>query len=155
VGLNTTLTYFTERLVCRGGHLVTGFAPEILRPGACEVFGGGGGIRIGSRRERLEPGDTRWVGGGHLQPQTEDSSRNAFMVQAGGGVDFRVMIDCPCGPKAITCSTTSSASTRTTSRASPASSSTSERVLSAAESCVKIAVWRVCIDTELLCSLDC
>jgi len=42
----------------------------------------------------VDPGDTIVLrslnASGHLQPQTADSSRNAFMVQAGGGVDYRV-----------------------------------------------------------------
>ena len=90
VGLNTTLTYFTNGWFAVEGNLVTGFAPEIYDREHVKYFGGGGGIRIGSRRERWEPWGHALVGGGHLQPQTEDSSRNAFMVQAGGGVDFRV-----------------------------------------------------------------
>ncbi len=90
VGLNTTLTYFTNDWFALEGNLVTGFAPEIYDREHVKYFGGGGGVRIGSRRERWEPWGHVLVGGGHLQPQTADSSRTAFMVQAGGGVDFRV-----------------------------------------------------------------
>ena len=90
VGLNTTLTYFTNDWFALEGNLVTGFAPEIYDREHVKYFGGGGGVRIGSRRERWEPWGHVLAGGGHLQPQTADSSKNAFMVQAGGGVDFRV-----------------------------------------------------------------
>jgi hypothetical protein len=90
VGLNMTVTYFTNGWFALEGNLVTGFAPEIYDREHVKYFGGGGGLRIGSRRERWEPWGHALVGGGHLQPQTEGSSRNAFMVQAGGGVDFRV-----------------------------------------------------------------
>jgi hypothetical protein len=90
VGLNTTLTYFTNGWFALEGNLVTGFAPQIYDREHVKYFGGGGGVRIGSRRERWEPWGHALVGGGHLQPQTADSSRNALMVQAGGGVDYRV-----------------------------------------------------------------
>jgi hypothetical protein len=90
VGLNTTVTYFTNDWFAVEGNLVTGFAPQIYDREHVKYFGGGGGIRIGSRRERWEPWGHALVGGGHLQPQTADSSRTALMVQAGGGVDFRV-----------------------------------------------------------------
>ena len=90
VGLNTTLTYFTNDWFAVEGNLVTGFAPQIYDREHVKYFGGGGGIRIGSRRERWEPWGHALVGGGHLQPQTADSSRTALMVQAGGGVDYRV-----------------------------------------------------------------
>jgi opacity protein-like surface antigen len=90
VGLNTTLTYFTNDWFAVEGNVVTGFAPEIYDREHVKYFGGGGGIRIGSRRARWEPWGHALVGGGHLQPQTADSSKNAFTVQAGGGVDFRL-----------------------------------------------------------------
>jgi Outer membrane protein beta-barrel domain len=90
VGLNTTVTYFTNDWFAVEGNLVTGFAPEIYDREHVKYFGGGGGVRIGSRRERWEPWGHALVGGGHLQPQTAGASRNAFMVQAGGGVDYRV-----------------------------------------------------------------
>lgn len=90
VGLNTTLTYFTNDWFAVEGNVVTGFAPEIYDREHVKYFGGGGGIRIGSRRARWEPWGHALVGGGHLQPQTAGSSKNALTVQAGGGVDFRL-----------------------------------------------------------------
>jgi hypothetical protein len=90
VGLNTTVTYFTNDWFAVEGNLVTGFAPEIYDREHVKYFGGGGGIRIGTRRARWEPWGHALAGGGHLQPQTVASSRTALMVQAGGGVDFRV-----------------------------------------------------------------
>ena len=90
VGLNTTLTYFTNDWFAVEGNLVTGFAPQIYDREHVKYFGGGGGIRIGSRRERWEPWGHALVGGGHLQPQTAEASMTALMVQAGGGVDYRV-----------------------------------------------------------------
>ncbi|MFI5098207.1 MAG: hypothetical protein ACHQT6_09575, partial [Candidatus Acidiferrales bacterium] len=52
VGLNTTLTYFTNGWFALEGNLVTGFAPQIYDREHVKYFGGGGGVRIGSRRER-------------------------------------------------------------------------------------------------------
>src|SRR5271157_5329943 len=90
VGLNTTVTYFTNGWFAVEGNVVTGFAPQIYDREHVKYFGGGGGIRIGSRRARWEPWGHALVGGGHLQPQTADSSKDALTVQAGGGVDFRL-----------------------------------------------------------------
>ena len=90
VGLNTTLTYYTNSWFAVEGNVVTGFAPEIYDKEHVKLFGGGGGIRIGGRRSWWEPWGHALVGGSHLQPQTADGSRNSLLVQAGGGVDFRL-----------------------------------------------------------------
>ena len=90
VGLNTTVTYFTNDWFAVEGNLVTGFAPQIYDREHVKYFGGGGGVRIGSRKARWEPWGHALVGGGHLQPQTADASRTALMVQAGAGLDFRL-----------------------------------------------------------------
>ena len=90
VGLNTTITYFTNDWFAVEGNLVTGFAPEIYTNEHVKLFSGNGGVRIGSRRARFEPWGHALVGGAHLQPQTAGNSRNSLSVQAGGGVDFRV-----------------------------------------------------------------
>jgi hypothetical protein len=90
VGLNTTVTYFTNGWFALEGNLVTGFAPTIYANEHVKFFGGAGGIRIGSRRARWEPWAHGLVGGSHLQPQTAGASRGSFMAQAGGGVDYRL-----------------------------------------------------------------
>jgi len=90
VGLNTTVSYFTNSWFGVEGSLITGFAPAIYANEHVKYFGGSGGIRVGSRRARWEPWGHALFGGGHLQPQFAGASRNAMMVQAGGGVDFRV-----------------------------------------------------------------
>src|SRR5208283_2332577 len=79
VGLNTTVTYFTNDWFAVEGNLVTGFAPEIYDREHVKYFGGGRGVRIGSRRARWEPWGHALVGGGHLQPQTAGASRTALM----------------------------------------------------------------------------
>jgi hypothetical protein len=90
VGLNSTLTYFTNTWFALEGNVVTGFAPTIYAQEHVKLFGGGGGIRIGGRRQRWEPWGHALVGGSHLQPQTAGASRGSIMAQAGLGVDYRV-----------------------------------------------------------------
>jgi len=90
VGLNTTVTYFTNGWFGLEGNLVTGFGPEVYSQEHVKLFGGGGGIRVGSRRARWEPWGHVLAGGAHLQPQTAGASRTGLMVQAGGGVDYRM-----------------------------------------------------------------
>ena len=90
VGVNTTVTYFTNGWFALEGNLVTGFAPEIYDREHVKLFGGGGGIRVGSRRARWEPWGHVLAGGAHLQPQTAGASKTALLVQTGGGVDYRV-----------------------------------------------------------------
>jgi opacity protein-like surface antigen len=90
VGLNTTLTYFTNDWFGLEGSLVTGFAPTVYSNEHVKYFGGSGGFRVGSRRARFEPWGHVLVGVGHLQPQLAGASRNALTLQAGLGLDYRV-----------------------------------------------------------------
>jgi hypothetical protein len=90
VGTNTTVSYFTNGWFAVEGNIVTGFAPAILQNEHVKYFGGAGGIRVGGRRNRLEPWAHALVGGAHLQPQTAGSSRSALSAQAGIGLDYRL-----------------------------------------------------------------
>ena len=91
VGLNTTLSYFTNTWFAVEGSLITGFGPtEFNTSNHAKIFAGAGGIRIGGRRARWEPFGHAQVGGSHLEPQTADGGRSALLALAGGGVDFRV-----------------------------------------------------------------
>jgi hypothetical protein len=90
VGTNTMVTYFTNGFFAFEGNVVTGFGSEIFQNEHPKLFGGGGGIRVGSRRARWEPWGHVLVGGAHLQPQTANASKTGLMVQTGGGVDYRV-----------------------------------------------------------------
>lgn len=90
LGVNTTVTYFTNDWFAIEGNIVTGFAPTIYQAEHVKYFGGGGGIRIGSRKARWEPWGHVIAGGGHLQPQTAGTSRTSLAIQAGMGVDYRV-----------------------------------------------------------------
>jgi len=90
VGTNTTVSYWTSSWVAVEGNLITGFAPAINLNEHVKYFGGGGGIRIGGRRNRFEPWAHALVGGAHLQPQTAAGSRTGFSTQAGIGLDYRL-----------------------------------------------------------------
>ena len=91
VGLNTTLSYFTNSWFAVEGSVITGFGGTIYNSSSnTKIFGGAGGIRIGGRRARWEPFGHAQVGGSHLQPQTAFGGRNSIMAQAGLGVDFRL-----------------------------------------------------------------
>jgi hypothetical protein len=90
VGTNTTVSYFTNGWFAVEGNVVTGFAPTIYVNEHVKYLGGGGGFRVGGRRNRLEPWAHALVGGAHLQPQTAGNSRSAFSVQAGIGLDYRL-----------------------------------------------------------------
>jgi hypothetical protein len=90
VGLNTTVAYYTNDWFAIEGNIVTGFAPTIYTNDHVKYLGGGGGLRIGTRRARFEPWAHALVGGGHLQPQTAGNSRNTFAIQVGGGLDYRI-----------------------------------------------------------------
>jgi hypothetical protein len=91
VGVNTTLTYYTNSWFAVEGSAITGFGPTVFNsPDHAKIFGGAGGIRIGGRRARWEPFGHAQVGGSHLEPQTAAGSKTGLMALAGGGVDFRV-----------------------------------------------------------------
>ena len=91
LGVNTTLTYYTNSWFGVEGDLVTGFSPNAVESNNhAKILGYLGGFRIGGRRQRWEPWGHALVGGSHLQPQTAGGSRNALMAIAGGGVDYRI-----------------------------------------------------------------
>jgi hypothetical protein len=91
VGLNTTLTYYTNGWFGLEGDVSTAFSPGTVYSGEhVKFFGGTGGFRIGGRRAKWEPWAHGLVGGSHLQPQTAAGGRSALMAQAGIGVDYRI-----------------------------------------------------------------
>jgi opacity protein-like surface antigen len=90
VGLNTSITYFTNDWFGFEGNVATGFAPTIYDNEHVKYLGYAGGVHVGSRRARWEPWGHALFGGGHLLPQTAGNSKNSFEITAGGGVDYRV-----------------------------------------------------------------
>ena len=89
LGLNTTLTYFTNSWFGVEGDVVTGFSTGTINGFHAKLVGGLGGLHLGARRARWEPWVHALVGGSHLQPQTAAGGRTALMALAGGGVDLR------------------------------------------------------------------
>jgi hypothetical protein len=92
LGVNTTVTYYTNSWFGLEGQVVTGFSTGTYFGSGdhAKIFGGAGGFRIGSRRAKWEPWAHGLAGGAHLQPQTAEGSRSGIMAIAGGGVDYRV-----------------------------------------------------------------
>ena len=90
IGLNTTLSYFTNSWFALEGSVITGFGTSPSGYNRPKFFGGAGGFRIGGRRQRWEPWAHGLIGGSHLQPQTAAGGRTSLMAQAGLGVDYRI-----------------------------------------------------------------
>jgi opacity protein-like surface antigen len=89
-GTITSLAWSRNEWLSFEGQVVTGFAPEIYTREHVKYVSYGGGVKIGSHRAKWEPFAHALIGGAHQQPQTAGNSRNAFMIQAGGGVDYRL-----------------------------------------------------------------
>lgn len=90
IGLNTTLSYFTNSWFALEGDVITTFGTSTISGATPKFFGGAGGFRVGGRRQKWEPWAHGLVGGSHLQPQTAAGGRTAMMAQAGIGVDYRL-----------------------------------------------------------------
>jgi hypothetical protein len=89
VGILTSLTYYTNDWFAIEGNVSTGFAPTIFQNEHVKVLVYGAGPKIAWRQKRWEPWLHAIIGGAHEQPQTAAGGRNAFALQAGGGVDYR------------------------------------------------------------------
>jgi len=91
VGTDTSVTYFASDWLGVEGKIITAFAPTIYLNEHVKYFSYGAGPKIAWRRRKWEPWAHTIVGGVHIQPQTASNSRNGFGVQAGGGVDYRIL----------------------------------------------------------------
>jgi len=91
VGTDTSVTYFASDWLGVEGRIITAFAPTIYLNEHVKYFSYGAGPKIAWRRRKWEPWAHTIVGGVHIQPQTANNSRNGFGVQAGGGVDYRIL----------------------------------------------------------------
>jgi opacity protein-like surface antigen len=89
-GVNTSVAWSKNEWLAVEGQVVAAYAPEIYGRDHVKYLSYGGGVRIGSHRARWEPFAHVLLGGAHLQPQTAGNSRNAFLVEAGGGADYRL-----------------------------------------------------------------
>src|SRR5216684_3632094 len=90
VGVNTSLTYFTNEWFAVEGSLTTAFAPTINVNEHVKYAGYGAGPKIAGRGKKWEPWAHAIVGGLHIVPKTAGNSKNGFELQIGGGVDYRI-----------------------------------------------------------------
>jgi hypothetical protein len=89
IGVNTSLSYFTNDWFALEGNINSTFAPTILVNEHVKLIVFGVGPKIAWRQRRWEPWLHALVGGIHEQPQTAGNSRLGFAAQLGGGADFR------------------------------------------------------------------
>lgn len=89
VGVDSSVTYFMNDWFGVEGNVATGFAPQIFDREHVKLLVYGGGPKIAWRQHKWEPWVHAIVGGAHEQPQTANSGKNAFAVEAGGGADYR------------------------------------------------------------------
>ena len=90
VGVNTSLTYFTNEWFAVEGSLTTAFAPTINVNEHVKYTGYGAGPKIAGRGKKWEPWAHAIVGGLHIVPKTGGNSENGFELQIGGGTDYRI-----------------------------------------------------------------
>jgi opacity protein-like surface antigen len=89
IGVNTSVVYFTNEWFAIEGNISAVFAPTILVGEHVKIATYGAGPKIAWRRKQWEPWLHGIFGGAHEQPQIAGSSRNSYVVKAGGGADYR------------------------------------------------------------------
>ncbi len=89
VGINASVTYFTNEWFGIEGNVSTGFAPEIYDREHVKLLVYGAGPKIAWREKKWEPWAHAIFGGSHEQPQTAGNSKNSYAIEAGGGADYR------------------------------------------------------------------
>lgn len=89
VGINASVTYFTNEWFGIEGNVSADFAPQIFQSEHVKVLTFGAGPKIAWRERQWEPWFHGIIGGAHEQPQTANNSKNAFAVKLGGGADYR------------------------------------------------------------------
>lgn len=89
VGFNTSLVYYTNEWFAIEGNFTAAFAPTILLNEHVKIATYGAGPKIAWRQKQWEPWLHGIFGGAHEQPQIASSSRNTYVIKAGGGADYR------------------------------------------------------------------
>jgi hypothetical protein len=89
IGFKTSVTYFTNDWFGVEGNVTATFAPMIYQNEHVKLLTYGGGPKIAWREKRWEPWAHAIFGGMHEQPQTAGNSRNTWMIELGGGADYR------------------------------------------------------------------
>jgi opacity protein-like surface antigen len=88
VGVKTSISYFTNEWFAIEANVSADFAPQIFDREHVKTVVYGAGPKIAWRADRWEPWVHGIFGGAHEMPQTRGNSKNAFSIQAGGGVDY-------------------------------------------------------------------
>lgn len=89
VGINSSVTYFTNEWFGIEGNVSTGFAPQIFIREHVKLVVYGAGPKIAWREKKWEPWLHAIFGGSHEQPQTAGNSKNSYVIEVGGGADYR------------------------------------------------------------------
>jgi hypothetical protein len=89
VGFNTSIAYYTNEWFAIEGNFTAAFAPTILLNEHVKIATYGAGPKIAWRQKQWEPWLHGIFGGAHEQPQIAGSSRNTYVIKAGGGADYR------------------------------------------------------------------
>jgi hypothetical protein len=89
VGIDSSVTYFTNEWFGIEGSVTTAFSPVLQNNEHVKLLVYGGGPKVAWRQRRWEPWMHAILGGAHVQPQTANNSRSAFAVKVGGGADYR------------------------------------------------------------------
>jgi hypothetical protein len=90
VGANTSLAYYTNEWFAIEGSVTTAFAPPVTRNQHVKYLGYGIGPKIAWRQRKWEPWAHAILGGAHIIPQTAAGSQNGYLIEAGGGTDYRL-----------------------------------------------------------------
>lgn len=89
VGVNTSVTYYTNQWFGVEGNITAAFAPTIFQNEHVKIATYGGGPKVAWRQKQWEPWLHAIFGGAHEQPQIANQSRNSYVIKAGGGADYR------------------------------------------------------------------
>jgi hypothetical protein len=89
-GIHTALAYSINDWFALEGSIVAAFGGDVFGGEMTKfaMFTGGGRIQWDRAPHRWSPWAHVLVGGVHLNPQLANVSKNAFALQAGGGVDW-------------------------------------------------------------------
>jgi hypothetical protein len=89
-GLHTDLTYNLNNWVGVEGNVISAFGGTIFDGERSKYVSYAGGARIngGASHRGFTPWAHALVGGVHVNPQTALGSKNSYLIQAGGGVDW-------------------------------------------------------------------
>jgi len=88
VGINTSVAYFTNDWFAIEGNISAVFAPTIFLGEHVKIATYGAGPKIAWQQKKWEPWLHGIFGGAHEQPQIAGSSRNSYVIKAGGGGDY-------------------------------------------------------------------